>query len=222
MTTLVVFDMAGTTVNEENLVYRTLHATLEAANYKISWEEVLSTAAGMEKKRAIIAMLAAIGAEVLDREIEELFANFQQRLTANYLEYSFQPMPYALETFEYLHQIGVQVALNTGYDRKTALHILKRLGWEVGKEINLLVTASDVERNRPFPDMIHYAMAHLAVSDSKKVVKIGDSIVDIEEGKNAACGLSIGITTGAHTYTQLAQAQPDKVINSLEELWELI
>jgi phosphoglycolate phosphatase-like HAD superfamily hydrolase len=53
-------------------------------------------------------------------------------------------------------------------------------------------------------------------------VKVGDSIIDIEEGKNAGCALSIGITTGAHSYEQLASANPNHIINHLSELLPVI
>ena len=41
MIEMVVFDMAGTVVDEENLVYRTLHKTLFQSGIDISFEEVL-------------------------------------------------------------------------------------------------------------------------------------------------------------------------------------
>lgn len=47
-------------------------------------------------------------------------------------------------------------------------------------------------------------------------------IIDIEEGKNAGCRLSIVITTGACTLQQLQSAKPDYVINNLLELLPLL
>ncbi len=114
------------------------------------------------------------------------------------------------------------VVLNTGYNQSTADSILQKLGWEIGLQIDELVTASNVTNNRPDPDMILLAMKEFRITDAKEVVKVGDSIIDIEEGKNAGCGLSIGITTGAHTYEQLASANPNAIINNLMELLPLL
>jgi len=61
-------------------------------------------------------------------------------------------------------------------------------------------------------------MSELNITDASMVIKIGDSVVDIEEGKNANCGLTIGITTGAQTATQLDFAKPDFILNNLNEL----
>ena len=70
--------------------------------------------------------------------------------------------------------------------------------------------------------MILLAMRHHGLTDGKSVVKVGDSSIDIEEGKNAGCGLSIGITTGAHTQKQLEEAKPDVVIDNLMEILAMV
>jgi len=42
--------------------------------------------------------------------------------------------------------------------------------------------------------------------DVSRVAKVGDSTRDIEEGKNAGCGLVIGVLSGADTEAQLMAA----------------
>ena len=74
----------------------------------------------------------------------------------------------------------------------------------------------------PDPAMILKAMEVLAVTDASKVLKARDSIIDVEEGKNANCGVTIGVTTGAHTKAQLQSANPTNVLNSLTELKEIV
>ncbi len=59
-------------------------------------------------------------------------------------------------------------------------------------------------------------------SDSHDVVKVGDTMVDIQEGKNAGCWIVIGVTTGAYSRENLLKYQPDYVIDSLESLPSLI
>jgi phosphoglycolate phosphatase-like HAD superfamily hydrolase len=66
--------------------------------------------------------------------------------------------------------------------------------------------------------MILHAMELFEMSDASEVLKIGDSNIDIEEGKNAGCGITVGITTGAQTREQLAAASPDHIIDSLMDL----
>ena len=70
--------------------------------------------------------------------------------------------------------------------------------------------------------MIHFAMNLFSIEDPKRIIKIGDSRIDIEEGKNANCLYSIGVTTGAQTKSQLQEAAPDYIIDNLKELINII
>ena len=53
MIRMVVFDMAGTTVDEDNVVYKTLQKVINDAGYNFSLEQVLAVGAGKEKLQAI-------------------------------------------------------------------------------------------------------------------------------------------------------------------------
>jgi len=222
MTKMVVFDMAGTTVNEDNLVYKTLRKTINAAGYNFSLHQVLTTGAGKEKLKAIRDIVSLSGAVPLEQLSNKIYTSFLDELTKTYDRVDLKPQPGAEDTFKILRAKNILVILNTGYDEKTAVTILEKLHWETGNQIDGLITASDVNNNRPNPDMILLAMEKFGIADAGEVIKVGDSIIDIEEGKNAGCKLSVGITTGAHTYEQLASANPDYIIDHLTELLPLI
>jgi phosphonatase-like hydrolase len=218
----VVFDMAGTTVNEDNLVYKTLQAAINHYNVPVDLNHVLLYGAGKEKFQAIKDIISN-SPYALDEMVQlEAFNYFLAQLDIAYADFDVSPMPGAEQVFAALKQSGVKVVLNTGYNRATAENLLKKLGWAEGQQIDLLVTASDVLHNRPMPDMILYAKNKLHIADTKQMVKIGDSCIDIEEGKNAGCLLNIGITTGAQTETQLMQAKPDYIVHSLSEMLEIL
>jgi len=65
--------------------------------------------------------------------------------------------------------------------------------------------------------MIHEAMQRLGVVDARQVVKIGDTVVDIHEGKNAGVW-TIAVLTGSQTEDQLRAAKPDYILPSIREL----
>jgi phosphonatase-like hydrolase len=221
MTKMVVFDMAGTTVDEDNVVYKTLMKTINAAGFNFTLDQVLALGAGKEKLMAVKDILAS--ANALDEALAgTIHADFTKELEIAYDRFELKPQPGAEEVFSALKERGILVVLNTGYSKATAVSILHKLGWKVWEQIDALITASDVQRNRPYPDMILLAMQQLAINDAKTVVKVGDSVIDIEEGRNAGCGLSIGITTGAHTQEQLASANPDHILHNLAALLPLI
>ncbi|WP_104382789.1 HAD-IA family hydrolase [Sphingobacterium sp. HMA12] len=220
---MVVFDMAGTTVNENNIVYKTLcHAINDIGGYELTLMEVLEHGAGKEKLQAIKTVLKKC-VNVEDEQLaEKIFQSFLQALEKAYEVEDIYPNSNANELFAVLKDMNILCVLNTGYDRKTAESLLKKLDWIVGRDIDALITASDVPKNRPYPDMIDLARANFSITDPTAVVKIGDSIIDIQEGQNAGCALSIGITTGAHHADQLKSANPDYIIDDLLEIVPII
>lgn len=228
---LFVFDMAGTTVNENNLVYQTVADAINQVisdnedfdNHKVTLATCLEIGAGKEKKQAIQDILQ----QHCERNtkqvnlaplVDEAFELFKLSLKDAYNSDTVKSFDGMQELFVALKNNGKSIVLNTGYDKATAQKILDLLNWQVGREIDLLVTADDVENGRPAPDMINKAMTHFNVADSLVVLKAGDSTIDIEEGKNANCGLTIGVLTGAQTKEQLETANPNVILDKLTEL----
>ena len=73
-------------------------------------------------------------------------------------------------------------------------------------------------RGRPRPDMIRLLMARLGVTDPQRVAKVGDTPVDLEEGKNAGCRFVIGVTTGAFTRQELEKHPHTLIVDSVVEV----
>lgn len=215
MIKMVVFDMAGTTVDEDNVVYKTLTDALDKHGYDISLETVLKIGAGQEKRKAIADLLENKQGKVKEEQIVEVFKSFKSMLKSAYKFLDVRAQPGADSLFEELRERDIRIVLNTGYDRNTAEGMIEKIGWRIEDDIDLLVTASDVKGSRPAPDMILFAMDHFSMEDPTLVAKVGDSVIDIEEGKNAGCLFNIGVTTGAHTREQLLKAHPFAVIDQL-------
>ena len=197
----VVFDMAGTTVNEDNIVYKTLQAALNHFNVPVDLNHVLLYGAGKEKFQAIKDIISNSPYTLDETGQLEAFNYFLAQLDIAYLNFDVTPMPGAEQVFAALKQSGIKVVLNTGYNRATAENLLGKLGWAEEQQIDLLVTASDVLHNRPMPDMIFYAKDKLHIEDVKHMVKIGDSCIDIEEGKNQWQIDTRNINAGVYYYT---------------------
>ena len=217
---MVVFDMAGTTVDENNVVYKTLHAAIVNAGIPVSLDDVLLHGAGKEKLQAIKDVLASQHHETT--HAQEIYNYFIVALENAYQNLEVTPCSNAETVFTLLKKQGIKVVLNTGYNRATATGLLNKLNWIEGEDIDLLVTASDVSNNRPAPDMIDYAIKHFAITDPTTVIKVGDSAIDIEEGKNAGCGKTFGVTTGAQTREQIQVANPTAVVDDLLEILDKI
>jgi len=219
---MAVFDMAGTVVNEDNVVYKTLQKAINECGFQLTLDFVLKHGAGKEKHQAIKDIIATDIDNVDDSMSASIFENFKKLLVEAYEKLSVTSYEGVEKTLYTLRDNGIKVALNTGYDTNTAQLLLDKMNWNIGNEYDVLVTADDVVLGRPNPDMIVEAMMKLNVQQEELVLKAGDSIIDIEEGKNANCGVTIGVTTGAHTREQLLSANPTYVLDSLTDLTHLI
>lgn len=222
MIKMVVFDMAGTTVNENMVVYKTLQKAINEEGYAFTMEQVLAEGAGKEKLDAIKSIIKVYAGKQDEALTDGIYKKFIVLLEEAYATLEVTPQDNAAELFQALKERDILVVLNTGYNLATAQSLLSKIGWEKGVEIDGLVTATDVKHSRPDPDMIILAMDQFHIGDAREVVKVGDSIIDIEEGRNAGCLLSIGITTGAHTAEQLESINPDAIIDNLMELLPLV
>ncbi len=219
---LAVFDMAGTVVNEDNVVYKTLMEAINNNGFEVSLDFVLEHGAGKEKHQAIKDIIKADSGSADAQLAKTIFEEFKKLLDKAYQDLDVTSYMGVEELLYFLRNNNIKVALNTGYDRKTAELLLQKMEWAKGMEYDELVTADDVVLGRPNPDMIDEAMRRLGIEDPKFVLKAGDSIIDILEGKNAKCGITVGVTTGAHTYEQLAGAEPTFVLDSLTSLKDLL
>lgn len=222
MIKMVVFDMAGTTVDEGNVVYKTLQQAINENGFNIDLQEVLLIGAGNEKLQAIKNILKIHGQNSEPALADTIYRRFAIMLERAYQAMHVRPQKNTLELFQALHQKKILVVLNTGYNAVTAKLLVGKLGWREGADYDALITATDVASSRPAPDMILLAMDRFKIKSALEVVKVGDSIIDIEEGKNAGCAMSIGVTTGAHNYEQLQSAKPDYIVHDLLELLPLL
>jgi phosphonatase-like hydrolase len=220
---LVVFDMAGTTIRDKGNVGKAFIDAFKANGIEIPLAEVKKVM-GWRKIDAVKMLLKKVNAsgnsEALAEKIHEAFI---QNMIRHYEEDStLSALPYVEEMFADLKKRGVKIALNTGFPRSIADTILRRLNWEAGKTIDAVIASDEVPEGRPHPYMISSLMKQLRVTDSNAVAKVGDTEVDVEEGRSAGCGLVVSVTTGAYSRGQLEQYKPDKIIDSMDELSSLI
>jgi phosphonatase-like hydrolase len=216
---LVVFDMAGTTVDEGNVVYKTVQKVINDQGYTVSLNDVLNYGAGKEKHQAIIDVLkGCTNSDDVEGTAQKAFSNFKKALEIAYSNLDVKSFEGTETLFRDLREKKIKVVLNTGYDFITANSLLAKLGWSVGGTIDALVTSDDVENGRPGGEMILKAMEITGIKNAEKVLKVGDSAIDIEEGKSANCGMTAGVLTGAQTREQIQTANPTYILNSLTEL----
>lgn len=223
---LVVFDIAGTTVLDRGNVAQSFMEAFKQNGLSVEEAEVRKVM-GWRKIDAIRILLDHYHAQP-GKDQELLIENIHEAFIRNMIRFyeedqEIKPLPFAEEVFAECNKHGIKIALNTGFTRSITDTILKRLHWNNGgTHFDYVIASDEVPEGRPYPFMIETIMQKLELSDASRVVKVGDTEVDVQEGRNAECGLVVSVTTGAYTRQQLEKYQPDHIIDSLSELPSLI
>jgi len=219
---LAVFDIAGTTITDDNAVANAFRKAFEVYGYTIA-EEDIKPLMGYKKPVAIQIMLEKMGAEMDEELVDDIHHEFETEMLDHY-EYSpdVKPMPGAEDVMMQLKEKGIRIALNTGFSKAIADTIMSRLQWIDKGLVDDYIASDEVDEGRPGPLMIQVLMQRAGIDNAREVIKIGDTEVDVNEGINAGCMMVIAVTTGAFTRDQLQPYTPDYIIDNLSELPALI
>jgi len=217
---LVVCDMAGTTVEEGGLVYETLRKVMIDDGLEVS--EVAMHPWHGAKKEAVIEHFAKLG-NTSEKDMEDRIIRvgdaFIDTVTKVYFSEDSQLAlirPNLKTYFKQLRKRGVKVALDTGYPPEIQEPLIDAL--ELRDVVDAHISAYTASKGRPYPYMIHRLMEELEICDTRRVCKIGDSVRDIEEGRNAGCGLVVGVLSGADTAEDMLAAGADIIAESVVDL----
>lgn len=217
---LIVYDMAGTTVQEGGIVYKTLQNAMREDGLTVSDEDMHPWHGA--KKEAVIEHFAKL-AGTPDAEMEarvvrvgEWFVNaideayFNEASAIDHIDIGL------LGYFRQLKQAGIKIAFDTGYPPNIQEGLIKRLNFD--KIADAYVSSYQVADGRPFPYMIYNLMEKTGTMNVKRVCKVGDSCRDVEEGRNAGCGLVVGVLSGADSYEDLMGAGAHVVCDRVTDL----
>ena len=214
---LVVFDMAGTTVQDDGQVPAAFTAALADFGVVVG-PDVIRSIRGASKRDAIRRLLPAGAAR--DEQIELAYASFRVHLARGYAGTA-RSVRGAADVFAWLRSRGIKVALNTGFDRDTTQMLLAALSWETGM-VNVVVCGDDVPHGRPAPDMIFRCMEATGIGSAECVANVGDTALDLRAGHQAGVQFNIGVLTGAHGREVLATEPHTHLIPSVADLPKLL
>jgi len=218
----VILDWAGTTVDFGSFAPTAVFLRLfETQGVSITAEEARSGMGLMKKDhlRTILARpsvaqawKAAHGAFATELDIDYLFENFVPMQIDVLKEYA-EPIPGCLDAIEQLRDDSIKIGSTTGYIR-AMMDALMPVAKEKGYEPDWIVCPDEVPAGRPAPWMIYQNMIHLNVFPAEAVVKVGDTIVDIEEGLNAGAW-TVGLAQTGNLMGMSAEAFDD--LSDVEE-----
>jgi phosphonatase-like hydrolase len=188
---LVVFDVAGTTVYDGGAVAFALQRAVGECGVRVARKDA-DRVMGLAKPVAISMLL---GKQTSPAAVVRASEAFAHHMIEHYLRApTVRPIDSTETMFAALHELGIKIALDTGFSRKVLDAVLLRLGWD--DVVDATVASDEVPEGRPAPDMIRRAMQLTGVSDPARVAKAGDTPADMREGLAARCGLVAGVLTG--------------------------
>ncbi len=116
--------------------------------------------------------------------------------------------------FSTLNTCGIRVAIATSDDCVTTRAMLKGLG--IASLVDAVVCADDGFSIKPKPDMILAICRELDILPSRSVI-VGDNVVDLQMGRAAGVGLTIGVLSGLGVAADLAP-YADVILASIDKL----
>lgn len=201
----VIFDWAGTTVDYGCFApVQAFSEVFKEAGIVPTMEEVREPM-GMLKWDHIHTMLnmprikeewkKKYGKEPGKEEADQLYARFEPALLKILNQYS-DPKPYVLETVEKLREMGIKIGSTTGYT-DLMMEIVAPAAKELGYAPDCWFSPDSTgQMGRPYPYMAFKNMETLKLKDVSRVMKVGDTVSDILEGKNAGM-TAVGIIQGS-------------------------
>lgn len=209
----VLFDLIGTTVKEGH--NDTVIGCLESAFLSfgiVMDKEFLVRNRGKDK---IVMIREALKMKGLPESREnDIYIAFKKNIAANIEK--FTASDGASEIFEFLQIQNIKIGIGTGLERSLFEMIYAEMRWET-YSIDYIGISSEIGRSRPHPDMIFDFMNKTGIKELKEILKVGDTVADIMEGKNAGVHTAV-ILSGSQPESDLSAAGADYIIRSLLEL----
>lgn len=211
---LLVFDLDGTLADTKKDIADSLNFALSHHNLPTL---AISTIESYVGNGVGVLIRKAAGASE-DVELEELIDTFRlaydERVLATTTLYSS-----VTETLELLSG-KYKMAIVTNKPTRFSIPAIEGLGLSRFIDLSDVYCGDTLKVMKPAPCALEELSKKFGIVTSDMVM-IGDSAVDIEFGKNGGA-TTIGATYGFRTLEELKAGEPDHLINSFDELLELL
>ena len=190
----VIFDWAGTTVDYGCFApVKGFVEGFKSIGVEIT-DEMARKPMGLLKidhTRAIAAMLPD---PISEEQIMKAYDVFEETLFAN-IEQHCDIKDHVVETVTALREMGIKIGSTTGYTSAMMERVMAKAAGQ-GYSPDYCITPDQTTKGRPYPYMIWNNLMQFGISSPREAVKVGDTAIDIEEGKNAGCW-TVGVVMGS-------------------------
>ncbi|GHH99655.1 phosphonoacetaldehyde hydrolase [Neobacillus kokaensis] len=202
----IIFDWAGTTIDYgcfaplnvflEVFKKRGVDITLEEAREPMGMLKIEHIRTLTEMPRVRNEWITKTGKAPTEQDVIEMNDDFERTLIKILPDFT-TPIPGVIETIQALRDRGLKIGSTTGYT-KEMIEIVYPRAKEKGYSPDFYIASDEVKSGRPYPWMCYQNAMELEVYPMNRLVKVGDTKIDMEEGRNAGMW-AIGIVLGSST-----------------------
>ena len=215
----VIFDLDGTLIDSIGIYFKIVDIVFEKLNLPpVSREAILKAV-----KDGDFDWECVLPDDVKDRK-DEIISDAVKIILEIYPRMFGKDLKLisgADRVLETISRDGLRIGLVTSTPQRGMVHKmqpLKKAG--IDKLFEAIITTDDVKNKKPAAEPLVACLRRLQV-DANRSVYVGDTRVDMKAGKSAGMK-TIGVLTGFDDRTALEEEEPDAIIQSVEDLPDLI
>ncbi|MGL4741228.1 MAG: phosphonoacetaldehyde hydrolase [Sarcina sp.] len=189
----VIFDWAGTTIDYgcfspvgafiDAFAKMGVEITIDEAREPMGKLKIDHTRAILEMPRVRTEFKKIYERDFNENDVNDLYEIFEKNIFDTLKDYV-KLKPNVLYVMDMLKNKGIKIGTTTGYT-KEMMDIILPIAHEEGYRPEFNIASDQVLKGRPYPYMIEENAKAFGIKDMKSIIKVGDTIVDIEEGINA-------------------------------------
>lgn len=209
---VIILDFDGTLADTRQCIVQCTNATLFDLGLPLVDEKEIVACIGLPLREMFVraGKVKESIADACTSRYRVLFPDIASRSAVLF--------PTVKETLEKLCQWEKQLTIATSRGRESLIPLIERFG--IVPYISYIVAEEDVNRKKPFPDMVLKTMNDLHLNH-ENVLVVGDTIFDIDMGQEAGC-LTCGVTYGNQSREQIERQHPDFIIDRFDQLVQLV
>lgn len=204
----VLFDLDGTILDSNELIYASFDYTFKAYNYSFTMEELME-----------------FNGPPLIESFSKINPDQAELMVQTYLKHNHdihndhvKLFPDVIETLEVLKNNHIQIGIVTAKIRNSVDLGLTLTGLD--QYFETIITVDDVSHPKPHPESVIKAMKELG-GESSSTLMVGDNYHDILAGQNAGVRTA-GVAWSSKGKDFLASYEPTYMLEDMKDLLEIV
>ncbi|MEW6616025.1 MAG: HAD-IB family phosphatase [Thermodesulfobacteriota bacterium] len=206
----VIFDLDGTLINSVDSIHEGFNYVLKSFGYQ---PIKISTLKALFQNSIVNTMNQLVS----PGELDDAMRLFKEK----YIELIADTPPLfsdVRQVVKSLKNSGLALGIATNMEGRYAKKILRQS--KIEGYFEAVIGVDDHGKPKPDPDVIFDALRGMNLPE-EDVVFVGDSMIDIETGKNAGVDV-YAVPTGFETRETLSLNMPRRILNRLKDLIEIV